>query len=73
MKTSHKDLIETLRKKKALSMQDICGDYVSHSSYSRFVNKGQTLAIDKLLYILRRMDLSFREAGLFDHNIQTSN
>lgn len=73
MNTSHKDLIETLRKKKALSMQDICGDYVSHSSYSRFVNKGQTLAIDKLLYILRRMDLSFREAGLFDYNIQTSN
>lgn len=73
MSTSHKDLIENLRKKKALSMQDICGDYISHSSYSRFINKGQTLAIDKLLYILRQMDLSFREAGLFDDNIQTSN
>lgn len=73
MSTSHKDLIENLRKKKALSMQDICGDYISHSSYSRFINKGQTLAIDKLLYILWQMDLSFREAGLFDDNIQTSN
>ena len=31
------------------------------------------LAGDKLLYILRQMDLSFREAGLFDHNIQRSN
>ena len=70
---SHKELIESLRKKKALSMQVICGDYVSHSSYSRFVKQGQTLAIDKLLYILRQMDLSFREAGLFDHNIQRTN
>ncbi|APZ49616.1 hypothetical protein BW721_08065 [Jeotgalibaca sp. PTS2502] len=73
MTMSHKELIESLRKKKALSMQVICGDYVSHSSYSRFVKQGQTLAIDKLLYILRQMDLSFREAGLFDHNIQRSN
>lgn len=70
MTLSHKELIESLRKKKALSMQEICGDYISHSSYSRFIKKGQTLAIDKLLYILRQMDLSFREAGLFDHNIQ---
>lgn len=73
MTMSHKELIESLRKKKALSMQVICGDYVSHSSYSRFVKQGQTLAIDKLLYILRQMDLSFREAGLFDHNIQRTN
>ena len=73
MTLSHKELIESLRKKKALSMQDICGDYISHSSYSRFVKQGQTLAIDKLLYILRQMDLSFREAGLFDHNIQRTN
>lgn len=73
MTMSHKELIEGLRKKKALSMQAICGDYISHSSYSRFVKQGQTLAIDKLLYILRQMDLSFREAGLFDHNIQRTN
>lgn len=71
--TSHKELIESLRKKKGLSMQEICGDYVSHSSYSRFIKTGQALSIDKLLYILNRMDLSFREAGLFDHNIQQSN
>lgn len=65
-------LVETLRKKKDLSMKDICGDYMSHSSYSRFVSKNQSLSIDRLLYILHRMDLSFREAGLFDHNIQAT-
>lgn len=73
MTASHKELIERLRKKKALTMQEICGDYISHSSYSRFIKKDQSMAIDKLLYILRQMDLSFREAGLFDHNIQRSN
>lgn len=73
MTASHKELIEQLRKKKALTMQEICGDYISHSSYSRFIKKDQSMAIDKLLYILRQMDLSFREAGLFDHNIQRSN
>lgn len=66
MRKSHKEIIESLRKKKALSMQEICGDYISHSSYSRFVKNGQTLAIDKLVYILSRMDLSFKEAALFD-------
>lgn len=71
--TSHKELIESLRKKKGLSMQEICGDYVSHSSYSRFIKTDQAMSMDKLLYILSRMDLSFREAGLFDHNIQQSN
>ena len=73
MTLNHKELLESLRKKKALSMPEICGTYISHSSYSRFIKKGQTLGIDKLLYILRQMDLSFREVGLFDHNIQTSN
>lgn len=71
--TSHRELIERLRQKKALTMQEVCGDYVSHSSYSRFIKGDQALSIDKLLYILGRMDLSFREAGLFDHNIQQSN
>lgn len=73
MSASHKELIESLRKKKALSMQEICGDYISPSSYSRYIKKGQSLSIDKLLYILRQMDLSFREASLFDRNIQRSN
>ena len=47
MRKNHKEIIESLRKKKALSMQEICGDCISHSSYSRFVKNGQTLAIDK--------------------------
>lgn len=63
MRKSHKEIIESLRKKKALSMQKICGDYISHSSYSRFMKNSQTLAIDKLVYILSRMDLSFKEAA----------
>lgn len=73
MTATHKELIESLRRKKALSMKDVCGNRISHSSYSRFIKNGQSLAIDKLLIILKQMDLSFREAGLFDHNIQRSN
>lgn len=70
---AYKDIIEDLRKKNGLSMQEICGEYIAHSSYSRFINKRQTLSAEKLIYILSQMDLSFREVGLFDQVIQTTN
>lgn len=71
--TTKQSVVEELRKRKGFSMSEICGDYVSHSSYSRFINHQQLMSIDKLMYILKQMDLSFREATLFDHVIQAAN
>lgn len=67
------EVIEDLRKKKMLSMQAICGDLISHASYSRFKNKSQVLSINKMLYIMHQLDLSFREATLFNLDAQTVN
>lgn len=54
-------------------MQAICGDFISHASYSRFKNKSQVLSINKMLYIMHQLDLSFREGTLFNLDAQTVN
>lgn len=73
MLKDYRSLIEEYRKKNGLSMQEICGDYISHSSYSRFIKKNQTLSADKLIYMIDRLDLNFREVGLFDQVIFLTN
>ena len=73
MLKDYSSLIEEYRMKNGLSMQDICGDYISHSSYSRFINKNQTISADKLIYMINRLDLNFREVGLFDQVIFLTN
>jgi len=73
MTANFSTLVEEFRQKKGLTMQEICGDVISHSSYSRFINKNQALSADKLLYIIDQMDLSFREVGMFDQIIHLTN
>ena len=72
MPTNYIKLIESLRHKQALSVRELCGNQVSHSSYSRFIHKGQALSADKLIYLLKQLELNGREILQFDQINSTS-
>lgn len=51
-------MIESLRVQQGLSVRELCGNKLSHSSYSRFIHKDQALSADKLIYLLKRLELN---------------
>lgn len=67
MPIDYKYLVESLRLKRGLSVKQLCGDYISHSTYSRFINKGQALSVDKFLYLLSHLDINEHELSMFDY------
>lgn len=72
MPINYKNLIESLRHKQAISVRELCGTQVSHSSYSRFIHKNQALSANKLIYLLKQLELNRREILQFDQPISST-
>lgn len=67
------DKIESFRQKRRMSMQELVGSQISHSTYSRFISGKSRLAADTFIYLLENLNLSFQELSSFDHEVHQVN
>lgn len=62
--------ISLIRKEKNISIKDLCGDQISRSAYTRFVNGETDTSTSNFLFFLDKLHVSFNEFMLIKEDYQ---